>query len=302
MRRLIVELRSGVGNQLFQYATGRAVSLRLGVPLVLDTGYVDDRGLRPFSLNHFNIAAELLPDTSRRYLFGYPIFSRLRIIRAALQGKYLAFEKVGFEPRIFTSRPGTLFLGYWQCEDYFRSVEPQLRQDLNFRAPPPQESELWLKRIANTLSVSVHVRRGDYVPAPGQGSVFANCSPDYYWRAAMLIAERTESELEFFLFSDDPKWALENIKLPGKTHVIDHNGTLTAHEDMRMMAACKHNIIANSTFSWWGGWLNPNPSKIVVAPKTWYLPADMPNDLINSRSFTVIENTLPDFPHMEGPS
>lgn len=286
-------LSDGLGNQLFQYATGRAVSLRLGVPLILDIRLIDVRGFRPLAVQHFNLSAKFLGRPTRPDWISHVFNNRMRLSDLGYEGEFVKSFHSTFEPRILSAGPGSLFAGYWQNEDYFRDIESHLRQELTFRNGSPPEAARWFSKIENKTSVSVHVRRGDYLSSPNNRSKFAICPADYYWRAAMLIAERTASELEFFIFSDEPQWALENIKLPGKTHVIAHNGTLTAHEDMRLMAACKHNIIANSTFSWWGAWLNANPGKIMVAPKTWYLRSDMSNEFINSKAFTVIQNSLP---------
>ncbi len=122
------------------------------------------------------------------------------------------------------------------------------------------------RRIAGSASVSLHVRRGDYL----QSGAYVACSGDYYRAALHRVTEVTGTSPTIYVFSDDPAWARDNIDLPHEKVVVDFNGRDSDYEDLRLMSLCRHNIIANSSFSWWGAWLNANPAKVVVAPKRWF--------------------------------
>ena len=123
--------------------------------------------------------------------------------------------------------------------------------------------------IAACNAVSLHVRRGDYAADPVVTSMHGLCPLDYYDRAVEYVLGRV-SDPAFFLFSDDPDWVREHLKLRGSVSVVDHNGPDSGSEDLRLMSLCRHHIIANSTFSWWGAWLDPRPDKLVIAPKRWF--------------------------------
>lgn len=265
---IVVALNGGIGNQLFQYAAARALALRLGVPVGLDKRWFAGRKDRHYALGSFSISPDpvdpgLLPFRDGkilgRLLFGFG--GRLRVYRE---------EGLAFEPRVLDLPDGTYLRGVFQSERYFANQEVVLRRDLAFAEPPDAASRAVLAEIAGSLAVSLHVRRGDYVSDPKITSVHGALAPDYYRRAAELVAVRTGGEPRFFVFSDDPAWVARNLELGFPMHVVDHNGADRASNDLRLMAACRHHIVANSSFSWWGAWLNPSADKIVVAPRPWF--------------------------------
>lgn len=117
--------------------------------------------------------------------------------------------------------------------------------------------------------MSLHVRRGDYVSDARTHATLGVCSLDYYRAAVRYIADHVEAP-EFFVFSDDIAWAQANLELGHPCHYVDHNRGAESYNDMRLMSLCRHHIIANSSFSWWGAWLNPRADKVVVAPARWF--------------------------------
>ena len=133
------------------------------------------------------------------------------------------------------------------------------------------------------LAVSLHVRRGDYVSDPKTKAILGVCSLDYYRAAIAHIAERIESPA-FFVFSDDIAWAKANLEIPFPCEYVDHNQGQQSYNDMHLMSLCKHHIIANSSFSWWGAWLNPRKDKIVIAPENWFANNEDAKDLIPPES------------------
>ena len=261
---ITTRLFGGLGNQMFQYATGRALSMRLGVPFALDVRDTDRIGRHGlFQLHRHAIAVvppENLPPDRKDQPLRYGLW---RVF-----GRRLVREKtLGFDPAILDAPDGSYLHGYFQSERYFASVGPQIRSELALRDPLSAESEAVLATIAATpLAVSLHVRRGDYLAAGNHGS----CDAAYYDRALAAVTARIGARPHLFAFSDDPAWVRENLHLDVEMTVVDHNGPEAGHEDMALMAACRHHIVANSTFSWWGAWMNPASDKVVAAPATWF--------------------------------
>jgi len=271
---IVTRVFGGLGNQLFQYAAGRAAALRNGCDLVLDARPFETDSLRDYELHHFNIAArigtdeELPPDrTSKiRYLFWKAgRDARQRLIRE---------KSLKFDQRVLGVSANAIIDGYWQCERYFADHAQQIREDLTIKAPASDRNRQWLDRISARNTVSVHIRRGDYVSVKKNQTVFAVCKPEYYRNAAETLRRLVGDDIEFLAFSDDPDWVARKITLPGTLHVIRHNSGDRAFEDLRLMSACRHHIIANSSFSWWGAWLNPSAKKIVIAPRRWFVEYD----------------------------
>jgi hypothetical protein len=168
--------------------------------------------------------------------------------------------------------------GYWQCERYFSRHADTIRHDLTFKEPFNQAFVELAKTIRSCVAVSLHIRRGDYVGH----SKHSACPIDYYLRAMASIKGRVRDAV-FFAFSDDPRWtraALASHEF--KVIIVDKYSTDEAHNDMHLMSLCRHNVIANSSFSWWAAWLNPRPDKIVIAPKQWFSDGDSAPDLVPS--------------------
>jgi hypothetical protein len=160
--------------------------------------------------------------------------------------------------------------GYWQSERYFADIADQLRQDFTLRAPPDAANAAMLAQIqAAPAAVSLHVRRGDYVSNPTTAQYHGVCSLAYYHAAIDYIAAQV-AQPHYFLFTDDPAWVADNLKSNFPTTLVQINSADRGMCDMALMRACRHHIIANSSFSWWGAWLNPAPDKLVVAPQKWF--------------------------------
>jgi hypothetical protein len=280
---IVAHIIGGLGNQMFQLATGKALATRLGVELQLDTTYFDraravefDLGLHRFGHGCREARPSSLPPMRMRGLASY-IGGRL-----TGRGLNIFHEKAtAYDPAFETLGDDTFLHGYWQSEKYFRGYADVVRQALTFVTPPSSENQNALDGMENCLPVSLHTRRGDYVTNPKFNAVLGTCDLDYYQRAAIYLAENTEKEPVFYAFSDDPDWVRENLKLPFEIRYMNHNGAATNYEDIRLMSACHHHILANSSFSWWGAWLNPRSDKVVIAPKRWFAdPGKQVHDII----------------------
>ncbi|SEL58441.1 Glycosyl transferase family 11 [Roseovarius azorensis] len=262
--RIISRLFGGAGNQLFQYAAGRALADHLGVALQLDTRYVG--GGRANCFGHFKCTRFTeeppLPPAKSDGLLRYGLWR--------LFGRNPRFRRerfLGFDPAFFDLPRNTYLHGYWQSEHYFAPILERLRRDLTFTTPLDPANANMAARIADAACpVSVHVRRGDYLAS---GSYVA-CPPEYYQQAIATLAYDLGQPLTCFIFSNDPDWARDNLALGQEQVVVDINDEARGPFDLHLMSRCAHHVIANSTFSWWGAWLNPGPDKRVIAPKNWF--------------------------------
>ena len=248
---IIVKLIGGLGNQLFQYATARHLSKIHNTELLLDISEFETYHLQKFSLNAFNV--------TERY-------ATLDEINKLPVYKEKHFH---YDPEFKFFLNNIVIKGYWQSEKYFMEIENIILQEFSFKNPAIDTNKKILQSINSSNSVSLHVRRGDYVKNTYENQILISKDLDFYHNCVQYILDK-EQNCHFFIFSDDPSWVKENLKLQYPVTYVDHNNADTNYEDLRLMSSCKHNIISNSTFSWWGAWLNRNPHKIVCAPKKWF--------------------------------
>jgi hypothetical protein len=271
---VFVRLVGGLGNQLFQYATARAVALRNGVPLILDARAYKSDSAFGYRLGHFAIEAR--PGSSEELPPGKDEPIRYALWRKFGSSPKFARERgLGFNRSVIALPAGVYLHGYFQSEKYFADIAEHIRAELTLKEAATGKSAEWLDQIDTAPSVSLHVRRGDYVSSTKAAATHGTCSPDYYRNAVARMADQAGIDPVIFIFSDDPDWAREKLELPFETHIVTAGGA--AHEDLRLMSACRHHVIANSSFSWWGAWLNPKPDKIVVAPDKWFADSRMDN-------------------------
>lgn len=274
---IISYIIGGLGNQMFQYAVGRALALERGVPF-----RVDIQGFATYALHNgyeldrlFNIKAQTASNDDLRTVLGWRSCSFVR--RQLFRQQMIKFRG----PRLFVDTqfnswrqivevPDNCYLmGNWQTENYFEKAEEIIRADFSFRLPAYGRNAELAETISNSTAVSLHVRRGDIAANPSSLAFHGLCSLDYYRRAIEYVTARVANPT-FYVFSDDIPWARENLRLDHPCHYIDHNHGAESYNDMRLMSLCRHHIIANSSFSWWGAWLNQQRDKIVVAPKRWF--------------------------------
>jgi hypothetical protein len=199
---------------------------------------------------------------------------------AALRRKEWVMEpQFGYWPE-FESIPDHCCLsGYWQSEKYFKRYESAIRGEFAFRHPLDARNAELAAEIGSVSAVSLHVRRGDYSSNPKTRAIHGLCSLEYYRAAIEHIAKRVELPC-FFVFSDDIGWARDHLDVGFRCSFIGHNQGERNFVDMHLMSLCKHHIIANSSFSWWGAWLNPDPEKTVIAPRRWFANDTPTGDLI----------------------
>jgi hypothetical protein len=262
-----VKLMGGLGNQMFQYSLGRSLSLKNSTKLGLDLSFYNNQAetdtQRHFELNYFNIKGLLIlkPMLDNKPLI--PLFSK----SIYFPHHYLE-NKFSFSNEVFSQPDGTLFQGYWQTEKYFLDIGTQLMEDFSLKNSLSADDKRIEDEINRQVSVSLHVRRGDYVNNESANKFHGLMDIDYY-KAALDIMNTKIEAYKLFIFSDDIEWCKNNLNnLHSNIYFID--GKRDGAIDMHLMKTCKHNIIANSSFSWWGAWLNGNDNKVVIAPKLWF--------------------------------
>lgn len=278
---IIVRLNGGLGNQMFQYAAGRAIAYRNNTNLKLDISSFEQYTLRSYSLDCFNIIEDfathneikrLKPDRSQLFSFGLN----------KLQQKIMPWHNhneiiehtIVFNPDVRKITGNAYLDGYWQSEKYFADIAHIIWNDFTFKYESDELNTSVLSQIQDADSVSLHIRRGDYVSNPKTMETHGVLGIDYYIQALNLI-EKKVKDPHIYVFSDDISWARENLNTNLPLHFIDHNGVEKNYEDLRLMNSCKHHIIANSSFSWWGAWLDSKQEKIVIAPRKWFNQSNM---------------------------
>jgi hypothetical protein len=272
---IIVKLMGGLGNQLFQYAAGRRLAQSRAVPLQLDISWFASRPEevtpRKYELEHFAIREEFASaDQVRKYSrFSNKLMGDLRIA-LPLCPQYVRERHFHFDERLMNLGSNVYLDGYWQSEKYFAEIGAIIRQEFTVKHAPAGLNKAIAEEIAAARSaVAIHVRRGDYSTNRATHDYHGLCPPEYYHEAVAQLAARLPDP-RFYIFSDDPEWVSRNLHIDHPFTVLTHNGAENAHEDLRLMTLCRHHIIANSTFSWWGAWLSAHPEKTVIAPRRWF--------------------------------
>lgn len=270
-------MTGGLGNQMFQYAFGRRLAEKHSAELKLDLGFYSDKKLnssygavREYDLEMFNIREAIATDDEIARLSKRTTNRQIdRLLDKILGVKETVLREphYHFSQAAFNAPDNRYLIGYWQSEKYFADIENVIRADFTFREPPSKKASEILERVKNSNSVGVHVRRGDFLVHPLNGVY----GVDYYRIGEQHITERV-SDPHYFVFSDDIEWCRDNLRFAGPTEFVDDE--FDGHklrDDFRLISACKHFIIANSSFSWWAAWLGENADKVVVAPHSWAL-------------------------------
>jgi len=279
---IISRLIGGLGNQMFQYAAACRLASRHRTNQKLDLTFFKNiqqgTTTRRFELDKLNISAKIASKREIAEMKG-EIKSKFHC-SSLLHLKKL--QKQAISPMVFTeqftyfneevlSLSDNVYLdGYWQSEKYFTDIENIIRMEFTVKRKPDSINMQKSQEIIKVNSVSLHIRRGDYVTDLETNQHHGTCSLAYYENAVNILADLTKDP-HFFVFSDDPVWAKTNFKTDYPVTFIDHNSADKCYEDMRLMCLCRHHIIANSSFSWWGAWLSNNPDKIVIAPSRWFV-------------------------------
>lgn len=308
----------GLGNQLFQYAAGRSLALRHNTSLKLDISDYHENSFRKYYLDHFLINAEnaTISDVFRMYKPEWlhqviRRYSNDRVSNKALNlmkkiglyrlgvrynqptaddplliGRVASQRYLHYDPD-FENLPDDIFLfGFWVSQRYFSKYAKQISQEFRIHRPLSRENFILCRRIQDSQSVSIHIRRTDKVTNPNFYPTSLN-----YTELAIARMEETISNPVYYFFSDDIGWVKDNFPHKSNFIFVDHNDDLSSYEDLRLMSLCKHNIIAESSFSWWAAWLNSNSNKIVISPNPnrWIVHPSMNSSDIIQNDWIIIE-------------
>jgi hypothetical protein len=273
----------GLGNQMFQYAVGKSLALKNNTELYLDTlpekNDKSDFIPRSFELDVFNVHYKTHNNYTAKIC--RKIGNRLRqsfvfngFTHLFDPNKYVYELKQSFDPQILQETGNIYLRGYWQCEKYFLEIEPIIREEFKFKTKPDERNAALLNEMHNENSVSIHIRRGDYIADEKALDYHGICGTEYYQKAIEILKSELNNPV-FYIFSDDFPHVNNEFNFPQDFKLIDFNTGEYSYNDMRLMAACKHHIVANSSFSWWGAWLGANKNKKVIAPVKWFKKAEM---------------------------
>lgn len=282
LQKKIVKLNGGLGNQMFQYAFALVLAKMFNADIFFDFSFFDEiidseiATKREFELGVFNFncpkasneeLSEVIVPPRRSKLQKF-LWEYFQIKNFAPNGNaYIDTSAYCFKRELLKLNDYFYYNGYFQNENYFKHYRSDVINAFSLKGKIDEKNQSVLDVIKSVNSVSIHIRRGDYVNLESASKFHGTCSLDYYERAINYICRKVKNP-HFFIFSDDIPWVIENLKLNYPYTVIDFNQG-KGYLDMELMKNCKHNILANSSFSWWGAWLNENPNKIVIAPKKW---------------------------------
>jgi hypothetical protein len=262
---IIAKISNGLGNQMFQYAAARALAARNGTGVKVDLTWFLYNKARRYGLSCFALRGKPANPVDILTLRGVRIKDWKGSTASDRLTKTHYIERgLTFDPSVLKFTGNTYLQGYFQSENYFIDEEETIREDFQFRHPLPGPYQPVLENMKAVESISMHIRRTDYGKAGLDQYVL---SERYYGQALNYLSSKLQAP-HAFVFSDDTDWVLANLRLPMPMTVVSCPGTRD-YEELQLMSACKHHVIANSSFSWWGAWLNPRKDKIVVAPKRW---------------------------------
>lgn len=269
---IIVKLRGGLGNQLFQYSLGRHLAIKNKTDLKFDTTWFGAIPDRKYELGNFKVvgsvatASDLAP-------YAQSVLGKMKQILTKETANIVTERLFEFDPSVLELGPDAYLDGYWQSEKYFEEIADIIRHDLQLKTAPSGQNKTRLDQIEHCDAVALHLRRGDYVTNQTANQHHGTTPLDYYYAGVKHLIN-TVKKPHFFVFSDDPEWVKEHLRLDYPTTYVTHNDPEHGCEDLRLMSACRHFIIANSSFSWWGAWLSSHPKKIIIAPKRWFLDSE----------------------------
>lgn len=293
---IIITLKGGLGNQMFQYAAAKSLATLHNTSLYLNIGFLDgnvqpDRAFTPrsFELGMFNISEKIINLNINPHIFNTTSIKNRLMKKIGLRFYKIYTESTHrFNPSFFNTLPPVLLNGFYQSEKYFQAIRENLMQTFRFPVDDISGLRQFENQITSCNSVSIHVRRGDYVTLSDVSAFHGICNIEYY-QPAINLMDKLSGNAHYFIFSDDIDWASQNLLLNDRSQVVDTRH-MPSWCDMYLMSVCKNNIIANSSYSWWGAWLNKNSNKIVIAPEKWFADKNMNNqtqDLLPSTWFKI---------------
>lgn len=265
---IIVKITGGLGNQMFQYAFARALQHR-GHEVRLDiSAYKTYRLHGGYKLDQYKIELGVVPYSTFGKSRAPGVLARIKKRLRINDKKTIRERSLLFDRHLLSPLDDCVMEGYFQSEKYFSDIKAILYKSFVTKTPLSEyTAKIGILIDSKPQTCSIHIRRGDYLDDVN-ARIHGSCVPGYY-QAAMRRIDMLSKDMYYFIFSDDIEWARENVR-PENAFYVDSREARLAHEDIYLMSICGHNIIANSSFSWWGAWLNKHLTKIVISPKRWF--------------------------------
>lgn len=276
---IIVRLTGGLGNQMFQYAAAYSLSRIKGLKLKLDITSFSEQNknetVRSIDILNFNLKEDRVASLKEIKKVKYP-YGNISKLTGYLAKKIFFQYNIDWNPGFFKKSTCSYLDGYYQSENYFDEFFDDIKSQFSL----PLNNDKSFREIEDLIlscpnSVSIHIRRGDYISNPKAKKYHHICTENYYYMALRLI-EKKIGEVKVFVFSDDIDWVKQNLDFPKNSVYVSNllNGQenmLRNNQELLLMSKCKNNIISNSTFSWWAAYLNNNINKLIVTPSIWNL-------------------------------
>lgn len=264
---IIVKIIGGLGNQMFQYAYSKNLEQK-GYKVKIDISSFETYKLHGYQLDYYDIDLQISTKEENDKFYKNNIFFKILKKIGFNFSKSIGEKSLLFDHRLLEIEDNNYVDGYFQSENYFKNIrETLINQFIIKQEILNYTNEIKDKIVNSKNSCSLHIRRGDFINSTNI-SIHGSCNLNYY-KNAIKFLEGKEDNIDYFIFSDDINWCKENLEMKGIVFIESEVKRLP-HEDIYLMSLCKHNIIANSTFSWWGAWLNQNQNKIVITPKKWF--------------------------------
>lgn len=285
---VIVKIMGGLGNQLFQYAFGKYLEIHTQDQVKYDVNvHIKNKNFtqRDLDIDYFKVQLPFCATSEKKTYVFFKNEGFFRRIERKLAQKFPYLHRhykvqKNAHSNEFMLESDSYYEGYWQYSEYLDEVREGILQEIKPNALFYEKHASVLRKMQESNSVAIHIRRGDYISIKVNADLFEVCDMEYY-AAAMQLIESRISNPRYFVFTQDTEWAQENFK-GNDYEFIQGNSAI---DDMLLISFCKNQIIANSTFSWWGAWLNQQENKVVVAPKKWY------KGLRNKQTHALFPNT-----------
>lgn len=266
---IITEINGGLGNQLFQYAAGLSLAEKHQTQLKINVDFKQADTSRTLGLSHFNIFLDTAtPEEIKHYYPTSLLFRKiLSYLPLALQ-KFYKERQFSYQPDFEKLGPNVYLKGYWQSERYFSKIEKNIKAAFTLNPQYFEDAKALIDELSNSESVSIHVRKGDYLVQPYL-DYYEQLDSDYYQRAISKLKTYNQN-IKLYVFTDDAHWVKQHLVLDTPYTIVSGTLTKSMYEDFEAMKSCKYHVIANSSFSWWTAWLSARQDKKVIAPKYWF--------------------------------
>ena len=264
---LIVKMIGGLGNQMFQYAYAKVMEEK-GYDVKIDISIFKTYTLHGgYQLDKFRITLNTSTKDENNQIYKKSLLNKLKYKLHFRNTNFIKEKTLLYQDRLLDLEDNKYIIGYFQSEQYFLNIRNTLLDEFRIKEELPKYIKKIENKIKETPSCSLHIRRGDFENETNI-NIHGVCDLAYYYTAIDYLNNKFDN-LQYFIFSDDIIWVKENLKINNAIY-IDYVDDKIPHYDMYLMSLCNHNIIANSSYSWWGAWLNRNTEKIVIAPKKWF--------------------------------